>query len=294
MRRKEMQRPLQKRKAEEITPSEQMAVLRKIRMDIQNHSGLQLAKYQCEASDKILQAHVDGGGEVCMLWARRSGKTETLTQTGLTLGIYEILFLERDFRLGLVNPAKNNQSVMVTRNRLRTQILTINPWLRNLGITQRLGRGRKTNELILHQKSTNAEFLIQAISADPSAEEKGAGFNVMFLEQPEDIDEQTMKTIIFPMATGKELRLTKVLAGTPALSIKNNYFYEHTRHLQYPLLIDCQIAARERPDYMNLAKIALQDLGNESDEYKTQYQCEWVQIRNRLIDRDQLIRLAED
>jgi hypothetical protein len=274
---------------------ERLETLSGILRVIQENCEITLTKYQLDAATAIFRAYLsDENLEEDMLWARRSGKTECLALAGIAIGIYELIINESNFLLGLVNPAKTNQSVMVTRKRMQERLEQLKPFLGTLGITMTLGRGQKTGEIYLHHKSNNTRFDIRAISADPSANEKGEGFNLMFLEQVEDMDETTMKTIIFPMAAGANLKCTMVLAGTPALSIENEYFYKKTRDLKYPFLIDGETAARERPAYNRLLTAAKEQLGEDSEEFQTQYACKWVQLRNRLVDRETLEKLAED
>jgi len=253
-----------------------------------------LVEPQLLVSTEIARCALAGGNhEVDMLWCRRFGKTEMLVQTGITLGLYWIHRLCQNFLIGIVNPARNEQSIMVTKMRLQERLEQLEPWMNlTLGAHKILGDGRKTPDYILRD-SSGAECQIRAISADVSAHEKGAGFNLMFLEQVEEMDEQVMKTIIFPMAVGEELECTQVLAGTPSLEIENNYFHEHSRELRYPLLIEHKTAGQFRPSYRAWIEIEKRRLGEDSDEFRTQYGCEWIQVRNRLIGKEALDLLAK-
>jgi hypothetical protein len=254
-----------------------------------------LTEPQLFVSTDIARCCLAGGNhEIDMLWCRRFGKTEMNVQTGITLGLYWIHRRQENFLIGLVNPARNEQSIMVTKMRLQERLTQLEPWMNlTLGIHKILGDGRKTPDYILRD-SCGAECQIRAISADASAHEKGAGFNLMFLEQVEEMDEQIMKTIIFPMATGEELQSTQILAGTPGLTIDNHYFADHSRHLKYPFLVEEKTAGRFRPSYRSWVEMEKLRLGETSDEFRTQYGCEWIELRNVLIDRDALLLLAQD
>lgn len=265
-----------------------------IRRMLGSHLNLPLVEPQLLVSTKICEAVIAGGSrEVPLLWCRRFGKTEMLVQTAITLGIYWIHRLHQNFSVGLVNPTRNEQSIMVTKQRLQEHLAKLEPWLMTLGVTKVLGDGRKTPEYILRD-SSGAEFQIRAISANPSAHEKGAGFQLMLLEQVEEMDEETMKTIIFPMAAGKDLASTQILAGTPSLQVLNDYFRERTQQLRYPFIVDCKTAGKFRPSYQALVDAEQRRLGEESDEFRTQYGCEWIQLRNKLIEREQLLLLQKD
>ncbi|HYW01804.1 MAG TPA: hypothetical protein VE862_10050, partial [Candidatus Acidoferrum sp.] len=214
-------------------PREIYFQLKEIRKNLCQHAGIYLKEFQERASDEIFWKYSLGGNqEVVMLWARRSGKTECLVITGLCICLFEIHVnrpvmqgISKQFLWGLVNPSRTEQGVMVTRQRIKDRVESIEKWLlTDWGIHSELGDGRKTPDFVLRSDALNSEAQIRAISGHPTASEKGAGFQLMFIEQVENLDEQTMKTVIFPMAAGSELTLTKVLAGTPDLVIENEYF----------------------------------------------------------------------
>jgi hypothetical protein len=263
------------------------------RQILQERLQCKLVDYQRKASTEIFRLVAAGGNqELPLLWARRVGKTEMLVDTALTVGVYWIHRLNLDFDVGLINPARNEQSVMVTRERLRERVAELRAYLElTYGIRTELGDGRKTPDFVFID-STGCECRIRALSADPSAHVKGAGFNLMFLEQVEEMDEQVMKTIIFPMAAGQELESTQVLAGTPSLEVENHYFHERSRELRYPRLVDDKAAGQFRPSYAAWVAMEKERLGEDSDEYRTQYGCQWIQVRNRLITRDALLLLG--
>jgi hypothetical protein len=262
---------------------------------VQDQVGVRLVEPQLLVSTAIIRGALIGGmQEIPMLWCRRFGKTEMLIQTAITLGLYWIHRRCEKFLIGLVNPARNEQSIMVTKLRLQERLTSLEPWmLLTLGVDKILGDGRKTPDYILHD-SSGAECQIRAISADPSSHEKGAGFHLMLLEQVEEMDETVMKTIIFPMAAGQELSSTQILAGTPSLQVLNDYYRKRTQNLRYPFLIDERTASHYRPSYASWVASEKERLLEDSEEFRTQYRCEWIQLRNKLIDRESLLRLARD
>jgi len=284
----------QKVSSRQISIREALYEVVALRRMIQAQVDLPLVEPQLLLSTEICKAALAGGNhEIPMLWCRRFGKTEMLVQTAITLGIYFIHRLSENFLIGLANPARNEQSIMVTRMRLQERLTQLEPWLNlTMGVTKIIGDGRKTPDYILHD-SSGAECQIRAISADRSAHEKGAGFHLLLLEQVEEMDETVMKTIIFPMAAGEELTSTQVLGGTPSLEVLNGYYRDRTRTLKYPFLIDYKAAAHFRPSYAQWVSQEKERLGEDSDEFRTQYGCEWIQLRNKLIEREQLLLLEK-
>lgn len=265
-----------------------------LELKISEQIGIPLVEPQLLVSKAIFKACLFGGNfEIPLLWCRRFGKTEMLITTAITLGVYWIWRRCENFLIGLSNPARNEQSIMVTKLRLQERLATLGPWLElNYGITKILGDGRKTPDYIL-RSTAGAECQIRAISADPSAHQKGAGFHLQLLEQVEEMDETTMKTVLFPMATGMELQSCQVLAGTPSMEILNGYYRDRTRLLKYPYLVDYRTATHFRPSYGAWVEMEKERLGEDSEEFRTQYGCEWIALRNKLIEREALLLLAK-
>jgi len=278
-----------------VTPEQAVMDMIWLRSQLELRLPYPLADYQLEGSTIIIEAVAEGGNiELPMLWARRVGKTDMTALTAMTVGVYWCRFLREDLDIGFINPAKTEQGIMVTRDRLRRRCLDVKGFLQvGLEVETVLDAGRKTADFVFVGPD-HYEARIRAISADAHANEKGAGFQLSFFEQVEDMDEEVMKTILFPMAAGQVLTSCRVLAGTPSMQIKNNYFFDKSRTLRYPQFVDDKFAAYWRPDYGEWVAKERDRLGEDSDVYKTQYRCVWVQARNRLTDRDQLRDLAKD
>ena len=255
-----------------------MVALRRIIMQLLNRT---LYDYQTQVSTDIIKAAVKGGNnEIAIAWPRRSGKTEMLVDTGLSIGLYWIHARHENYSLALVNPARTEQGVMVTRQRLKENVEKIQPWLSHMGIEPVLGDGRKTPDFILRDPN-GAECQVRAVSADPSAHAKGAGFNLLFLEQVEEIEEETMKSIIYPMAEGEHLEQILVLAGNPTIQVINNRYRELTIGLKYPYFMDWKTCLTHRPSYKEYAMRKMQQLGEHSDEFRTELCCEWIIERTK-------------
>ena len=252
-----------------------------------------LTDYQQRASTKIFRACLAGGNnEIPLLWARRTGKTEMLVQTSIVLGIFWTKSLRQAYSVGFINPARDEQGVAVTRERLKDRLEVIDPWLKALGLRKFLDKGRKTDDYVLQDAESGAECRYRCLSAHGSAHVKGAGFNLSILEQAEEMDEVKMTSEIFQMATGAEMEQTRVLAGTCSLTVTNRYYYDATQGLQYPDLVDWQTAAKYRPSYGHYVRKEGERILFDSDSFRTQYNCEWITPRTSLIERNELLALS--
>jgi hypothetical protein len=117
-----------------------------------------------------------GNHEICMLWCRRFGKTEALVITAITLAVYYISRLGEPFSIALVNPARNEQSIMVTKARLQERLDKLDLWLGiRFKIRKILGDGRKTPDYILHCDESGREIRIELEFESASFEREHAG-----------------------------------------------------------------------------------------------------------------------
>jgi len=250
--------------------------------------------YQVEASDKIIKSTLKGScDEIVLLWARQSGKTETVVMTVLALCLYHIKRLIENFRVGIFAPAQS-QSVIVTRERLMKYFKKLRSLFEDQGIRLDLGVGRTTELSILTNVKEGCEARIRAMSADETAHIMGETFNLIVVEQTEEVDESKLLKDIFPMAVATGA--PRILSGTPSLGICNKYFYEvSTRNPSgsYISTVNHKVAGEYREAYRRSVDREKRRVGEESDEFKTQYGVEWIVQRSRLIDRYSLILLEE-
>jgi hypothetical protein len=230
-------------------------------------------------------------------WARQSGKTETHVHTTIALAIYNARWLQREFRIAFLAPSKQEQTVVVTRDRLQMYVSRLMPWLKPiLGMDTVLGEGRRTADFIF-RASTGIESSVRCVSGAPKAHVKAHTFQLMFLEQVEDMDEEKMKNDIFPFGAGSETGCLTVLAGSAAPKVINNYYYNAIQKqieetgIKPPWFVDDALAAMYRPGYGKFVAEMRLKIGEDSDAFRTQFGNEWILPRNKLIDRNLLLNL---
>jgi len=250
--------------------------------------------YQVKASDRIIRAALEGRfDEIVLLWARQSGKTETVVITVLALCLYYIKRLMENFRVGIFAPAQS-QSVLVTRERLMKYFKKLRRLFDEQGVRLDLGIGRTTELSILTNVEEGCEARIRALSADETAHIMGETFNLILVEQTEEVDESKLLKDIFPMAVATGA--PRILSGTPSLGICNKYFFDvSTRNPNgsYISVVNYKVASEYREAYRRSVEREKGRVGEGSDEFRTQYGVEWIIERSRLIDRDSLILLEE-
>jgi len=268
---------------------------RAVRNIIIRNLGRQLYPYQLMLSNRIIGSVVAGGlHEIPICWARQSGKTEILVETTIALCIYVPRYLGRRFNVGIFAPSRTEQTIVVTRDRIREFAGTLKPWLAfACGTKTVLDAGLRTADYIF-QDSNGCMGTIRCMSTQPKANVKAHTEQLQLFEQVEDMDEQKILTDIFPFGAGSETGCTRVFAGTPSLEIHNHYYYDKLMELEErgpPSFVDYELAGMYKPGYREFVEAEKAILGEDSDAFRTQYKLEWILPRNKLIDRDTLLTL---
>jgi len=260
--------------------------------------GKHLTSYQAAYRWLLIESVLSGKAlEIPVQWSRQSGKTETHIHATMALAAYMTRWLCRHFPIAYIAPSREEQAVVVMRERLRENVEPLRTWLKVIfGIDFALDKGRRTNDYIF-KSSTGFEAPIHCVSASPRAFTKGQTFPLMFLEQVEDMDEYAMKNSIFPFGAGSETGCLIVLAGSAAPKITNNYFHNaiqqqlQDKGARPPYFVNDVLAAQERPGYGDYIVLMKAKLGEESDAYKTQFGNIWAQPVNKPFDREILLSL---
>jgi len=267
-----------------------------VRNIVARNLGIQLTIYQQQISDEIIFRVLCGGlQEIFLLWARQSGKTETFVITAIALCIFVPRYLERKFNIGIIAPARAEQTIAVTRDRLHEYSQRLKHWLKiTTGIDFLLGKGLRTQDFIfLHSNGVRAG--VRCHSAQPKAHVKGYTEQLQYYEQPEDLDDQKIKTDIFPFGAGSETGCLRIFGGTPSLEIHCHYFYEgimNAPEKEPPYFVDWKYAGQHKTGYLEFVTAEAVKLGEDSEEFRTQFNIEWVLPRNKLVDREHLLTLA--
>jgi hypothetical protein len=261
--------------------------------------GVALTPYQREYRELLIRAALSGHALIVPIqWSRQTGKTEGNVHTAIALAIYNIRWLQRNYPVAIITPSKQEQSVVVTRERLRKYADRLQPWLKPiLGIDFALAKGRRTDDYIF-VSSAGFEAPFHCVSASPSAFQKGQTYPLMFLEQIEDMDETVMKTNIFPFGAGSEIGAVIVLAGSATPKVANDYYFRAIQKqreqtgIRPPWFVDDELGAMYRPGYGQYLQLMKEQMGEESDAYRTQFGNIWIQPINKPFSRELLLALT--
>lgn len=264
-----------------------------------------LRTYQLPLSNKIIEYVVSEGAlgnEIVSLWARQSGKTETVSDTVLSLGIFYIIFLKEGFQCGLFAPVES-MITHVTRNRVRERYKPIKKWMESVGVVQTAGAGVTSSIFILENKLNEKEFYIRSLSVGETADIIGPTFRLMIIEQSELVNSLKLKNDVFPMGSTKGG--VRVMTGTTSPYFKNQYFKQAIERWSdepdknkstsdYVEMVDWKMAASKSTAYARYVKRERDRMGEDSIEFKTQYGLEWAEVALKFIGWEDLANLEVD
>ena len=269
---------------------------------VEIYSGKSLFPYQEQFSKRVIRSVLENdGAELTALFARQSGKSETIADTvgGLMIILPTLanmpMFLGdkrlEQFRdglwVGIFAPSQRQAQITYNRIKSRLQSPTAKAVLEdpefNLMFTTSNGQ---TCAL------SNGSFAT-AISASEGSSIEGESFKLIICEECQDISNYKILKSIHPMGAAYNATIVKI--GT-ATTFKGNFYdaiqrnkqlYESKEirlrnHFEY----DCDVAAKYNPKYAKYVEGEKRRMGEKSDEFRMSYKLEWILVRGMFIDID--------
>lgn len=264
------------------------------------YSGMTMYPYQEQFSKRVIRSVLENDGEeITALFARQSGKSQTISNTsgGLMMILPQLanmpmfaddprLEMFKDgFWIGIFAPSKRQAET--TYNKIKSRLscksavaVMEDPEF-NLSFTTSNGQ---TVAL------TNGSF-VTAISASDQSNIEGESFKLIICEECQDISNFKITKSIHPM--GSAYNSTIVSIGTPTTF--KGYFYEAIQrnkkddakrksHIKNHFEYDWHVAAKYNPKYAKTIEKAKKRLGEKSDEFRMSYCLEWILERGMFLD----------
>lgn len=262
-------------------------------------TGVSLYPYQENFARRICQSVIlEDGDEITALFARQSGKTESVSVAVVGLSVIlptlaktpglkeddRINKFKRGLWVGIFAPNYELAGVMHSRMANRMQSETMMQVLKDPELGIDLQGGRKVLRL------PNGSF-VDANSAGPQSNIEGKTYHLLICEETQDISNYKIRKSIHPM--GASTNATMIKIGTPNQQ-KNEFFdaCERNRkktatlgkdelptHFQY----DYEHPARHNPRYGAYIEKEIERLGYESDEFRMSYRLHWMLERGHFI-----------
>lgn len=264
------------------------------------YSGLTFFPYQAQFSKRIIRSVLENDGEeITALFARQSGKSETVATTigGMMIILPKLanmpMFAD-DKRLtmfkdglwvGIFAPGQRQAQITYGRVRDRIQsdaaISILNDPDFNLGFSTSNGQ---TVAL------TNGSF-VSALSASDGSNIEGGSFKLIVCEECQDISTYKIRKSIHPMGAAYNSTIVKI--GTPS-TFKGDFFeaiqrnkkedLEKKSHIKNHFEYDCEVASKYNERYRKYVESEKKRLGENSDEFRMSYKLEWIIERSMFVN----------
>ena len=263
-------------------------------------TGVSLYPYQKEFAWRAFYSLLtEDGDETTALFARQSGKTETVACIVATV---MVLFPAlagavddpriRKFRagvwVGIFGPSFDIAGIMYGRVTARLQseraaAIMADP---DINVDAPWSRGSALN-------MSNGSY-VECNSAGPQSHIEGKTFHLIITEETQEISNFKIRKSIHPMAAATGGSLIKI--GTPAPNkgefheaCKRNAAHDDVlsgkklkrrqRHFQF----DYKVAAAHNPRYASYVQKEIERLGFDSDDFRMAYRLHWVLERGHFI-----------
>lgn len=264
------------------------------------YSGKTMFPYQEQFSKRVIRSVLENDGEeITALFARQSGKSETIS---LTSG-----------GLMIILPQLANMPMFVDDPRLKMfkdgiWIGIFAPGLRQAQITYGRIKARiqsKSAQAVLTDPEFNLYFTTSngqtvslsngsfatAISASDNSNIEGESFKLIICEECQDISNFKIRKSIHPMGASYNASIIKI--GT-ATTYKGDFYdaiqrnkrrdESRTSHIRNHFEYDYKVAAKYNPNYAKYVEKEKARLGEKSDEFRMSYCLEWIIERGMFID----------
>lgn len=268
------------------------------------YSGRVMYKYQTQFSKRIIRSVLENdGAEITALFARQSGKTETIAITvgGLMIILPQLanmpMFAD-DPRLqmfkdglwvGIFAPSQRQAQITYRRMKSRIQCKESMAILEDPDF--RLEFSTSNGQTVA---LTNGSF-VTAISASDGSNIEGESFKFIICEECQDISNYKIRKSIHPMGAAYNSTICKI--GT-ATTFKGDFYeaiqrnkkdYEEKKikirnHFEY----NYKVVQKYNPKYAKYIEREKRSLGENSDEFRMSYNLEWIISRGMFVDIDQL------
>ncbi len=262
---------------------------------IKRYLGLELMPGQKFVSDRIIKATLEPKGEIIPAeFSRQSGKTTDIVGTLGFLGVnYHRLMKKlelpytKKFQVVIAAPIKEQANTDF--NKIKDVLMLVN---KDLGYEFRLFNGNTIS-------FCDTEYYCFSASQGSHPESKTA--NILCIEEAQDVDDFKIAKAFMPMLANtagpavyigtagyKRCEFHNLIRRDSSLVYDYDKIIKERREaysrLKDPLLLNYELHCTAR----------INQIGYDSDEYKTQYRLIWILERGELITEEQLNSLVGD
>ncbi len=264
------------------------------------YSGITLYKYQTQFSKRIIRSVLENdGAELTALFARQSGKTETISVTvgGLMIILPQLanmpmfaddkrlIAYKVGFWVGIFAPNLRQSQITFRRMKSRMQSKEALAVLNDPEF--RLAYSTSNGQTVA---LSNGSY-VTAISASDGSSIEGETFMFIIIEECQDVSNYKIRKSIHPMGAAYNATICKI--GTPTTfkgdfyeTIERNKkaFKEGKLRIRNHFEYDYEVVEKYNPKYAKYVEREKRSLGENSDEFQMSYKLKWVISRGMFVD----------
>jgi hypothetical protein len=274
-------------------------------------SGNPLYNYQKPFARRIFESLIiNDGATITALFARQTGKSETVANTIATAMImFPVLAKAFPDLLGkfaggvwvgafapVDEQADNLFGRIVSRLSSDNALAVMDDPEINAELA---GKGRTVYVRFLNNprplQDGKGHSLVRKTTCHPRATIEGRSYHIILIDECQGADDKVIDKSVRPM--GAAYNATKVYTGTPTYT--KNVFYKQIninkreavkrgRHRQNHFEVDWRIAARENDNYKKSVAGDMLAMGEDSDEFKLSYRLIWLLDKGMFTTNEKL------
>lgn len=268
----------------------------------QMYSEITFYPYQEQFSKRLIRSVLENdGNEITALFARQTGKSETVATTvGGCMIILPILanmpmfvndprleMFKKGLYVGIFAPSLRQAQTTFNRMKTRLSCDTSTEVLAEFGLSFETSNGQTVS-------LSNGSF-VTSVSASDRSNIEGDSYMLIICEECQDISSFKIRKSISPM--GASYNATMIKIGT-ATTFKGDFYetiqrnkkaYSDRRlkirnHFEY----DYKVCQKYNPKYAKYIEKEKFALGEYSDEFRMSYGLEWILERGMFVDINML------
>ena len=277
-------------------------LIKRIILFCEEFSGLELRPYQRSLAYRIVESLVMcDGEEITALWARQSGKSETLSVViagcmvilpKLAMSFEMLDRFKRGLWVGVFAPTDGQSDFLHGRivDKLTSEHAL--EFLTDPELDERVDGKSKVIRL-------RSGSICRRSTANPRAKIEGASYHIAVIDEAQEADDLMVRKSIHPMLAAYAGTMVKI--GTP--SFHKGDFYKaiqlnkrratkrrsRLNHFEY----DYRTVGKYNPYYAKFIQQEKIRLGEDSDEFQMSYNLKWQLDRGMLVAEDDLDFLAD-
>lgn len=264
------------------------------------YSGRTMFPYQEQFSKRVIRSILlNDGAEITALFARQSGKSETIAITvgGMMIILPtlanmpmfaddpRLMMFKDGLWVGIFAPSQRQAQITYGRLKSRLQSKTAVTVLADPEF--RLEFTTSNGQTVA---LSNGSFAT-AISASDGSNIEGESFKLIICEECQDISNFKIRKSIHPMGAAYNASIIKIGTATTFKgdfydAIQRNKREIETRasHIRNHFEYDYEVASKYNPKYAKYVEGEKKRLGENSDEFRMSYKLEWIIERGMFVD----------